>query len=314
VLGIAGFAIEMIAGSEEGAETASEEARLFRLNRVFRILRILRLFRLFHLLQIVRAKLANENLSLQLAEHLKTLLLCRAFISAHVSSQIDMQKFFSSGLNGIDVTPEMARVILESQVEIYNAMSMAAEEAADVDTKILQGMKLLRENMKVTRELSQFVEHAHEAGVINGRETETITHPLQDHSRIFEKQMRRAMDGRTSHRQQQEADVSDLGDSSTITWSCASFSQIAHIAAEEEEKESKDIAARNSQDSREAPEIPLEQDGQSFNSASPAAPKISPEQEPASSGSAVVLDMPGMPASESEQANKTTPDSSTTTT
>jgi len=151
-------------------------------------------------------------------------LLCRAFIQAHINAQVDIVRFFSFGPDGSVVTSEMARVILDSQTEIYKASAMAAEEADAVDPQILDGMALLRENMLVTGRLSRFMYDAHEIGVIGGREAETITHPLQEHARIFQKNMRRTMDGRLTRPDQACGDDED-GQRNT-----ESSSQISHKA------------------------------------------------------------------------------------
>lgn len=230
LLSIVGIAIEFASEGKQNAETATEEARIFRLNRVFRVLRILRVFRLVKFFQIMRARLRNENLSLQLAEHLKAIVLTRSYIRAHVASQEQLVTFF--GDDGQIKTPEQARVVLESQTQIYRAIAVSAQEAEDVDAKTLLAMKLLRENMKVTGEISDFIHHALHVGVINGREAETFTHPLEDHCRIFAMQMKRAMAGRTS-RKVSNGDVEHGGDSTYSLFSKHSFSGIAHKAHEE---------------------------------------------------------------------------------
>jgi len=58
-------------------------------------------------------------------------------------------------------------------------------------------MKILRENIKTTAKLTNFVLEAHNRGCISSREAETITHSLNDHVRIFSTEMKKTCAGRS---------------------------------------------------------------------------------------------------------------------
>lgn len=175
------------------AVDVSSESRIFRFNRVFRVLRILRIFRLLKLYKVLLSKYSGKDISLKLAEHLQTITVSRAFVRAHVGAQEAFTKFFVGEGNAFSC--EQARCIMESQTEIYRAIAMAATEANDVEATTLHGMSLLRENVRITGELSRFVLEANEAGVISSQEAECLLHPLQDNVRVFNTKMRQTQGG-----------------------------------------------------------------------------------------------------------------------
>jgi len=198
LLSFFGLAMEALAGNsnDAGGSEVSNEARIFRFNRLFRVLRVLRLFRLFKLAKSLAAKFSNDAMSFVLAEHLKTIAIARAFVTAHLNSQKDLLAFFGDQGNVSGV--ECARVLLESQTAVYKMCAIAATEANHVDPRTLAAMKLLRENVAATGELSNFILEAHSKGVISSREAETITHTLDGHVMAFTQQMTKTMGGRTS--------------------------------------------------------------------------------------------------------------------
>jgi len=188
-LSLVSLVMEFLASGPD--QDVSNEARIFRLNRLFRVLRILRLFRLFKFFLILRTKFTKEDISLQLAEHLRTITACRAFIKAHVASQLRMAELF--GHAGKFTSAEEVRCILESQTEIYRAIAVAVKEASEIETSTLVAMRLLRDSIGITNKLSTFVYSAHEAGVITAREADTLAHPLQDHVRLLHTQISQAI-------------------------------------------------------------------------------------------------------------------------
>jgi ABC-type multidrug transport system fused ATPase/permease subunit len=194
LLSLFGIIMEFVASGADDGNNVSKEARLFRLNRMFRILRVLRLFRLFKIFALLKARLQREDISFQLAEHLKTISLCRAFAKAHINSQAQMILYL--GENGSFSNAEQARCILESQTEVYKALAMASVEADGVDVSVHFFRKLLRESIKSVGKLSKFVDQAHSRGVISGREAETIMHSFDDHVRTFYKHMQKTVSGR----------------------------------------------------------------------------------------------------------------------
>jgi hypothetical protein len=189
-LSLFGIVVEFVIASESDADV-HKEARIFRLNRVFRVLRIFRTVRLFRFFNTLRAKLLHKDFSLQLAEHVRTITACRAFIIAHCKAQSQLAVYF--GDKGKIRSGAEARCILESQTEVYKAIMLAVEEAVEIDDETLLGMRLLRDNVKLTGKLAEFVHAAHKAGVVNAREAETMVHPLQNHVRIFNLQMQQTI-------------------------------------------------------------------------------------------------------------------------
>merc|ERR1712176_1157566 len=113
--------------------------------------------------------------SLELAEHLQSITVLRAFVRAHVAAQVQLVNFV--GHDGQINTCELARTILESNMEIYKAITLAAREAIGVERSILSGMRLMRANINATLDLSNFIMKANHAGVINSREAEFVLHP-----------------------------------------------------------------------------------------------------------------------------------------
>jgi len=201
----------------DSGNDASGEARIFRLNRLFRVLRILRLFRLLKFFKILLAKFRHENISFQLAEHMKSITILRAFICAHVQSQIELAMYFGEG--GKCATVEQMRCILESQTEVYRALVVVAKEADDVDSQALVATKLLRENIRATGKLTDVVLEAHHRGVISGREADTITHTLNDHIRKFTTEMSKTCNGRVStHQAMKSAPATDGAPDHSPAW------------------------------------------------------------------------------------------------
>jgi len=184
---IVGVMTELLATSGD----FSNEARIIRINRVFRVLRLMRLFRLFKLLPGIKAKLMKEDLSVQLGENMKAIVMARAFVIAHVHSQHKMTEFFGPPTTSV----ELARCIMQSNMQIYRCMNLAIAEASQCDAQFLNVVKMLREKSDITTCLTNFVRGAHDAGVFSGREIETITHALEESMHRFNAQMKGTVGG-----------------------------------------------------------------------------------------------------------------------
>jgi len=213
-----GLIMEVIAGSknDSGGSDVSNEARIFRFNRLFRVLRVLRLFRLFKFMKQLIAKMQSDEISLILEEHVRTITITRAFINAHLRSQKDLLKYFGNA--GQPSCVECARVLLESQEEVYKAYAIAAGAANSVDEATLLSMTLFRDNIATTSRLSSFVLEALEKGCISSREAETITHALDNHIRFFCVEMKRTASGRTTTSNPvRHSDVLETGISGRMT-------------------------------------------------------------------------------------------------
>lgn len=142
------------------------------------------------------AKMKSDEISLVLEEHVRTITITRAFINAHLRSQKDLLKYFGNA--GQPSCVECARVLLESQEEVYKAYAIAAGAANSVDEPTLLSMTLFRDNIATTSRLSSFVLEALKKGCISDREAETITHALDNHIRFFCVEMKRTASGRTT--------------------------------------------------------------------------------------------------------------------
>eukprot|EP00929_Paragymnodinium_shiwhaense_P020966 TRINITY_DN13808_c0_g1_i2.p1 TRINITY_DN13808_c0_g1~~TRINITY_DN13808_c0_g1_i2.p1 ORF type:complete len:1336 (-),score=303.89 TRINITY_DN13808_c0_g1_i2:192-4199(-) len=195
VLGLVGLVFEGMAhGSSSSTQASvSSEARLLRFNRVFRVLRICRVFRLVRFVSILLMRLATKDFNAELAEHLHSVTVLRAFVRAHVAAQQQLLTYL--GFDGEVSTPEEARCILESQTSCYQAAALAAKEANKLEKSILKGINLLRKNIGATQELRHFVHKAWKCGMISEKEAETILKPLQDHVRIFFAELSRSQSG-----------------------------------------------------------------------------------------------------------------------
>lgn len=196
IISLFGLAMELLASQFE--LDMGNEMRMMRLNRVFRVLRILRVFRLFNFFNILKAHFQHEDLSLQLAERLRTIMAFRAFIKAHIHSQIQFAELFG-GQDGQFTRAEEVRVIIESQTEVYRGIAVSVLESRDIDNSILDGMHLLRDGADITQTLSNFISAVEESGVLTAIEAKSIGRPLQHHIRKLHAQIKRAINsGNTS--------------------------------------------------------------------------------------------------------------------
>jgi hypothetical protein len=173
-VGIVGMVIEALVSGDTG----SEEARLLRMNRVFRVLRIVRVFRLAKFVKILKAKLAKKDVHLELAEYLQVITVLRAFVWAHTCAQGKLLSFVGSESGNLQQVEE-ARTIVESQIQVYCAITLAAQQGRKCDAETLKELNTMRESTRAMLELSKFVITATKAGIINSREAECVIFPLQ---------------------------------------------------------------------------------------------------------------------------------------
>jgi hypothetical protein len=145
------------------------------------VLRFLRVFRLF------RSSLfkVSDAVSPEVLTYMKTITVFSCFIEAHLSSQVLLIKYFGGNgkIDSIDEA-ELARCILQSQVEVYKAITVIVSAKKRMDADLLNEMEWAVSMLKVTEGLEKFVMDAHEDGAINDRDTESILHPL--HHKISE--------------------------------------------------------------------------------------------------------------------------------
>jgi len=205
VLGVFGLILTTFVEADLEAEAAVKNAeessdlgnqgRLLRIARVFRVLRLVRVVQLYRLYLAVRSVLKHQNLSLELADHLHFIAVLTGFVRAHVGAQKDLVKFFCR--DGQISQAEIARNILQSQVSCYQAITRAVRAEQALDKKAMKGVMALRESMDVMMELESLVLGCHKAGILDGRDTESILHPMHMHMKQFCKTISLAYEGVT---------------------------------------------------------------------------------------------------------------------
>jgi hypothetical protein len=171
IVGVFGLCFSL---ASTGEDNVASQTRIIRVARVLRTLRFLRIFRLFH------AKMsADRYVSLELARHMKKIVTLSCFIKGQEMAQTQLVRYF--GGNGkLDEKneTEIARCILQSQVNIYKALWEAGETKRKLGDKVSKELEVLRKRKRITEGFSRFVSDAHEAGALSATETHAILHPL----------------------------------------------------------------------------------------------------------------------------------------
>mmetsp|Transcript_13271 Transcript_13271/g.31057 ORF Transcript_13271/g.31057 Transcript_13271/m.31057 type:complete len:1203 (-) Transcript_13271:95-3703(-) len=221
LLGIVGFALSLLEFVESegdgGGSSLGEISGIIRIARVFRVLRFLRLFRLFH------ARLsADKEISLELAQSMLRISTYLSYVGAQLAGQAALVKYF--GKNGaIDEADEaeIGRCVIQSQVNVYKAISLTIQEEKLLhDKELLSELKWAYERKEITEGLEEFVMEAFRDGAITAREAESIVHPL--HKQIAEclAAFHRTVQGITnnaSNRTQSGGVLSPHGGGNTLT-------------------------------------------------------------------------------------------------
>jgi len=198
VFGSIGCVLSALAQSKS---FAAMEAKTIRLARVLRTLRFLRIFRLWH-----AAVHADKIFSMELARRMKKVQLFTCFVYAHLAAQCDLVKYFGgNGQVDEENEAEIARCILQSQVNVYRAMSELAEtqdvvgkafsHSGKKQASMNDEMYMLARRKQITEGFKQFVNEAHEHGAISGKEAHAILHPLFEHISKCESFMHDRTDG-----------------------------------------------------------------------------------------------------------------------
>jgi hypothetical protein len=194
LLGIFGLVVNMMA-SEMGDSNVSNEARIVRVAKVFRLFRLLRLFRLIRFIAVLKAKLAKEEYSPEVAEHMVKMAILTCFIRAHLLAQKEFFDFFCDWDNDVR-SVEVARCMLQSQAFVYMALCLATKEVQVIDKGLLEKVNSIKQSKEITENLEHFVLAAYEHGVLAGREAEAVLTPLHLHIKECMRQIGRAENGR----------------------------------------------------------------------------------------------------------------------
>jgi hypothetical protein len=166
----------------------SSESRLVRVARLLRVMRLMRLFRLVVLFRVFKAKLMRLEFSADVAKHLQTMTVLTCFIRAHISSQQEMLVYF--GHEKKVAMAELARCMIDSQVQAYKAMALAAESVRRLDRGVLYEVNDRQKSKALAEQLNNVVHHAYKHGVITSREAETVLHPVRIHLQEMELRIR----------------------------------------------------------------------------------------------------------------------------
>jgi hypothetical protein len=175
ISGIAGIIVELVWKNDEA--DVSSRARAFRINRIFRAMRLMRVFRLVQLLEVVRAKWSGLELSVHLANNMRTITVLTAFARAHIAAEKSLIKFFGNP----EEFPggELARCMVDSRTAICDAICSAAFEIGTLEILILERLNALRESSRITEDLTHFILDAGKMGTMNSKEAENILEPLR---------------------------------------------------------------------------------------------------------------------------------------
>lgn len=172
VLGIFGLVTSLVTRGGS-SDSIAGQSRIIRVARVLRTLRFLRIFRLFH------ARLSQDKfVSEELAEIMKKVITLNAFIRGHLTAQCDLMKYFGGNGQMDPVETEIARCVLQSQVNTYKALMEAARTQKEMGVAIMDELRNLHKRKNITTGLSNFVLSAHSSGAINASEATAILHPL----------------------------------------------------------------------------------------------------------------------------------------
>lgn len=176
ILGIVGVVFSIVALN---LPVDSAQGRVVRVARVFRVMRLIRLFRLVRLMRGLQAIFTQQQEALEAQEHIKKIQVLTFFVKAHCHVQKEYVKYF--GIRGTVDTPEVARVILQSQVSVFKAISMAVGEEHVLNDVLLEQVNVVRETKVLAEELEKFVMDAYNGGVVSHREADNLLEPVRDH-------------------------------------------------------------------------------------------------------------------------------------
>lgn len=221
----------MAQGKAKGADVGAE-GRLVRLARVFRVMRLLRLFRLIQFLRILKAKLMRLEYSTEVAKHMQTITVLRCFIKAHVHSQKAILLYFGTDKK-VDVA-ELARVIVESRVETYKAMSLAVNSVTKIEEAMLMDVNSQNNSKHLAEKLDVLVHQAHSDGVITSREAESVLHPVRAHEQVMQARIREIHFGYirpSAHSMLTEADDAKANDARGEVEAYDSADQMVSVAS-----------------------------------------------------------------------------------
>jgi len=174
VLGLFGMALNFYTGGAGGGGAGSTS--VLRIARVFRVLRLIRLARLLKFIQLLREKFFQDEISVEVREHLQKITILTIFMRAHLQAQSNIIMYFGTSAKACSV--ELARCILQSQISVYQAIFRAVNEEQNLPPRMLMEVRQVRQSRMIAEELEHFILEAHKAGIIGASEATSIVHPL----------------------------------------------------------------------------------------------------------------------------------------
>jgi len=164
--------------------------------QVFLIMRSLRQIRLIRLVQVIREQMRpQDEVSQRSAESILRFNILVGYVRAHVECQKHLVDIFGSG-GEADVV-EICLCVLQSQVQVYKAMSCGPEIVDNLDGDWrLKETQLCEKSLKGVSDLLKFICSARDLGVLRGKEAEEIIETMQHHTKKFQSRIRTIFEGR----------------------------------------------------------------------------------------------------------------------
>jgi len=188
VLGLGSIILNMLAKEFAKHHDVAGESRLVRLARVLRVLRLMRVFRLLQLGRAFMARVVYRmEFSRHVAERVQMVTILTCFIKAHLESQEKILFFF--GRDGQVEMPELARVIVESMAEVYQAKEMTMRQTMELEKAVVHSINVQKRSKALAETLDVFVQGANEKNIITAREAEKLLKPVHGHLRMLKSKM-----------------------------------------------------------------------------------------------------------------------------
>jgi len=180
VLGIVGTTFSIyamtISTSGAGSEVPASETRMIRVAQIFRMMRIVRVFRVYRLWKLIGQKLTNKSTVDELAETMMKTQILKCFVRAHMRSQEKLVRYF--GYHGKVDRPEVARILLQSEVSVYKAIVLCEKQKATLDELLVREVRAAEISKATTMVCEEFILSAHHNGVLNSVEADSMLEPL----------------------------------------------------------------------------------------------------------------------------------------
>jgi len=162
--------------------------------RVLRIIRAVRLVRLVKSWEVVRAVIAGDMASVHTTERIHRLCILLAFIRAHTVAQQQLVRFL--GRHGKLDNAMLARCIIQSQTDVYQAMLVFIYQEVHVDEWLLDEKEACENNIEALSKMEAFVNDARDGGVVSISEAECLKHTVHHYIRMLMDRIEDVCEGR----------------------------------------------------------------------------------------------------------------------